>query len=68
MYRGLWEYRMLVVSRKEKEMVVVHHKGETLYVSLQKIKANRTNLGFKGPDSFKILRSELEQTEESTDE
>jgi carbon storage regulator len=50
------EFRMLVLSRKEKERIVINDNIELVIVS---VKGNRVKLGFNAPSDVPICREEL---------
>ena len=51
---------MLVLSRKESEVIVVRHRGELLRILVVEIRDNhKARLGFEGPKSFEVDREEV---------
>lgn len=50
---------MLCLSRRISETVTVEHGGERLEIMLTETDGGRARLGFTGPLSFRVLRSEL---------
>jgi carbon storage regulator CsrA len=50
-------FRMLVLSRKKNETIVVDNQIE---IEVLQIKGNTVRLGIKAPQSVKILRGELQ--------
>jgi carbon storage regulator CsrA len=55
---------MLVLSRKEEEVVVVKHGEDVLKVKVKKCRNDKVGLGFDGPKNFVIVREELIKKEE----
>lgn len=47
---------MLVLARKENEGIMI---GELIEVTVVKISGDRVKLGFRGPQTVRILRQEL---------
>ena len=50
---------MLTLERKEGEIIIINHGGETLEVSVSMIRNNKVKLSFDGADSFEIWRDEV---------
>ena len=50
---------MLVLSRKENEIITVIINGQELEIKILYTGASKVTLGFTGSLEFKILRSEL---------
>lgn len=56
---------MLVLSRDSSESVAILHDGELLFVKVLEVKGDVVRLGFEGPKSFAIKRTELDTPEET---
>ena len=54
---------MLVLARKQGERIMLVVNGETIVLSVESVKGERVKLGFEAPDSVRIVREELIQTE-----
>ena len=54
---------MLCLKRFPNESIEIVHAGETLVVHVVSVTGIKVLLGFDGPQSFRVLRSELNQKE-----
>ncbi len=56
---------MLVLSRKPGEKIKI---GGNVTLSIERIRGNRVTVGIEAPGEVRIVRAELETTEEPGDE
>jgi carbon storage regulator len=56
--------RTLVLSRKQEESVLI---GDNVRVTISQIRGNRVTIAIQAPDGVKIMRSEVVETEPSSD-
>jgi len=56
---------MLVLSRKQKEVIVIGEGSNRVEVVVHWIKGNTVRLGIKAPRQVKILRGELPDEKEA---
>lgn len=60
----------MVLTRHKNDSLTIQHKGETMRLVVTDIQGGtfggktRVRLGFDGPHSFEILRSELDEAEQ----
>lgn len=50
---------MLVLSRKTEESIEIQHCGESITIQVVRCYGSKVSLGFEGPKSFRVIRSEL---------
>ena len=56
---------MLILTRLDHEVIIVKHAGEELRIMiLPNVHGKRKRLGFDGPQSFKVLREEVQDDEQ----
>jgi carbon storage regulator len=53
---------MLILTRQKNQKVIVEVGGQRMTICVADIRGDKIRLGFEAPESFKILRQELEDS------